>query len=129
MMRFQPWCFQLKNDPPVFWKRFSFWKKICFQGKVLKLAEFPLIVSKKHADFSNGGLFWIFLVTCFKRTYALSIGFKVKPRFPMLRQKPISKFAVKLAERSNHSFLLSIWWITFFRHLYSLICDNGMYGT
>ena len=36
----------------------------------------------------------------FKRTYALSVGFKMKPlqkkRFPVLRQKPI--FPVNLAE-------------------------------
>ena len=38
-----------------------------------------------------------------------------------------SKFAVKLAERSNGSFLLSTWWSTFLEHLYSLIRDNGMH--
>ena len=31
----------------------------------------------------------------------------------------IINFAAKLAERSIHSFLLPIWWITFFKHLYS----------
>ena len=36
-------------------------------------------------------------------------------------EKTNTNFAVKLVERSSHSFLLSIWWITFFKHLYSLI--------
>ena len=48
----------------------------------------------------------------FKRTYALSVDFKMKPlqekRFPVLRQKPI--FAVNLAERLKeatiHFFLI-----------------------
>ena len=40
-----------------------------------------------------------------------------------------SNFAVKLAERSNRTYLLSIWWITFFKHLDSLLYGNGMYRT
>ena len=39
-----------------------------------------------------------------------------------VKTKTNSNFAVKVTERSNHSILLSIWWITFFRHLY----DNGI---
>ena len=46
----------------------------------------------KHAYFSNGGLFWKSLVLFFRRTYALSVGFKINPLrkrgFPVLRQKP-----------------------------------------
>ena len=34
---------------------------------------------KKYADLSNGGLFWKSLVASFRRTYALSVGFKMKP--------------------------------------------------
>ena len=37
------------------------------------------------------------------------------------KTKTNPNFAVKLAERSNHSFLLSIWWIRFFKHLCSVI--------
>ena len=36
-----------------------------------------------------------------------------------VKTKANPNFAVKLAERSNHSFLLYIWWITFFKHLCS----------
>ena len=32
----------------------------------------------EHANFSNGGLFWKFLVLFFRRIYALSVGFKMK---------------------------------------------------
>ena len=39
-----------------------------------------------------------------------------------VKTKTNSNFAVKVTERSNHSILLPIWWITFFRHLY----DNGI---
>ena len=39
--------------------------------------------------------------------------------FSSVKTKTNANFSVKLAGRSNHSFLLSIWWITFFKHLYS----------
>ena len=38
--------------------------------------------------------------------------------FSSAKTKTNPTFAVKLAERSNHPFLPSIWWITFFKHLY-----------
>ena len=41
--------------------------------------------------------------------------------FSSVQTKTNPIFAVKLAERSNHLFLLSVWWITFFKHLYSCI--------
>ena len=37
-----------------------------------------------------------------------------------VKKKTNPSFAVKLAERSNYSLLLFIWWITFYIHLYSL---------
>ena len=42
--------------------------------------------------------------------------------FSNVKTKTNSSFDVKVTQRSNHSFLLSIWWITFSRHLY----DNGI---
>ena len=58
----------------------------------------------------------------FLETYAVSVGFKMKTleekAFLNVKTKTNSSFAVKVPERSNHSFLLSIWRITFFRHLY-----------
>ena len=38
--------------------------------------------------------------------------------FSSVKTKSNPVFAVKLAGRNNHSFLLSIWWITFFKHLH-----------
>ena len=49
----------------------------------------------------------------FFRTYALPVGLKIKPLrnvFSSVMTKTNSNFVVKRAERSNHSFLLSIWW-------------------
>ena len=46
-----------------------------------------------------------------------------------VKTKTNSNFAVKLTEGSNRSILLWIWWITFFKNLYWLIYDNGMYRT
>ena len=80
MLRFQSRYFQQKDGTPGFFgKRFTFFRKFVLKSKYWKPSEFPVIVTKKHVDLSNGGLFW-------------------KP------QKTNSKFAVKLAERSNRSF-------------------------
>ena len=38
--------------------------------------------------------------------------------FSNVKTKTNSSFAVEVTERSNHSFLMSTWWIMFFRHLY-----------
>ena len=46
----------------------------------------------------------------------------------MLRHKPTHILPQNIAERSSHSFLLSIRWINLFKHLHS-VCDNGMYRT
>ena len=52
---------------------------------------------------AEGTVFEKTLVPFHRRTYALSIGFKMKPL-----RKTNPNFTVKLAGRSNHSFLLSI---------------------
>ena len=57
----------------------------------------------------------------FRRTYAFTVGCKMKTLRKIVLNVKIKtnlSFAVKVTERSNHSFLLSIWWIAFFRHLY-----------
>ena len=80
---------------------------------------------------SDGGLFWKSLVAFFRRTYALSVGFKMKrlrkSAFQCYKTKTSPSFAVKPVKRYRHLFLLSIAWITFFKHLYSLIRDNRVY--
>ena len=48
-----------------------------FFSKYWKRLKISLIVTLKHPDLSNGGLFWKSLVPFFKRTYALSFGFRM----------------------------------------------------
>ena len=58
----------------------------------------------------------------FFRTYVFSVRFKMKAlqkAFSSVKEKTIPNSVVTLAEKSsNLSFLLSIWWITFFKYLY-----------
>ena len=58
-----------------------------------------MTVSQKHVDLSNGVQFLKSLILFFRRTYALSVDFKMKP----LRLKTNSNFTVRVDKRSNHS--------------------------
>ena len=109
MMHFQSQCFQAKNNTLIFWKMFSFSGKSASKLKYWIRSKFQLIVTKKHADLSSGGLLWKPLVPLCRRTYALSVGFKMKPLRKSVfqwRQKPTQIL------RWN----LSNWWITFFKY-------------
>ena len=70
--------FQLKNGAPVFWERFLSSRKFVSKLKYWKRLKLSLIVTWKPADLSNRGIFWKSLVRFFRRTYALSVGFKMK---------------------------------------------------
>ena len=108
-------------------------QKICFKVKVLISFKISSLCHIKTYYLANGLLFRTILKipsTFVRRVYALPFGFKMKPLRKSIFQcwdKTNPNFVAKLAERSNHSFLLSIWWIAFFKHLYSLIRDNRMY--
>ena len=92
--------FSTKKSCSSFLKKVFAFQKICFKVKVLKTFKiFSDCHIKKHADLSNGGLFGKSLAPFLRKTYALSVGFNMKTN---------PNFAVKLAGRSNHSFLLSI---------------------
>ena len=57
-------------------------QKICFKVIVLKILKTFKISTDCHIklpDLSNGELFWKSLVPFLGRTYALSVGFKMKP--------------------------------------------------
>ena len=56
---------------------FFVFQKFCF--KYLKRSKFPLILTYKDADPSNGGLFRKFPESRFGRIYALPAGFKMGP--------------------------------------------------
>ena len=93
-----------------FLKKVFVFQKICFNAKVLNTLKISADCHIKHADLSNEGLFLKSLVTFFRRTYDLSVGLKMKPlkkTFSRVKTKPNPNFAVKLAVRSNYSFLLS----------------------
>ena len=46
----------------------------------------------------------------------------------ILETKTNSNFSVKKLEGATAHFL-PVWWITLLKHLYSLICENGMHRT
>ena len=101
-------------------KGFVFQKIRC-KVKALKKFKISTDCHIKQVDLSNGGLFWKSLGLLFRRIYALTAGFKLKPlRIACVKTKTNSDFTVKFVERSNRPFLLS-------KHTYSLICDKGMY--
>ena len=109
--------FSAKNGTPVFWKRFSFSERPYSKWKYWKLWL------SKHANLSNGRLFLKSLLPFFGRTYARYAGYKMKPlkkSFSSVKTKTNLISAIKLAEKSKHSFLLSIWWITFFKFYISV---------
>ena len=87
-------------------KNFVF-QKICFKVKVLKTLKIPNDCHIKTCRSLKRRAILKSLVPFFRRTCALSVGFRMerlkKKRFPVLRQKFNSNFAVKLAERSSHS--------------------------
>ena len=66
--------YQLKNSTPVFWKRFSFFRKFVSKLKYWNRAKFPVIVALKHVHLTNEGLFWKSLVP-----FALYVTLKMKP--------------------------------------------------
>ena len=97
-----------KKPSSIFSKRFSFSRKSISKLKYWKRSKFPLTVTLKHADPSNAGLFGKSLVPFIRRTYPLSVGFKMKPLRKNVFQcedKTNPNFAIKLAENSNHSFI------------------------
>ena len=76
------WCvFNLsstKKHYSSFLKKVFVFEKICFKVKVLKTFETFTDCHIKTCRSLNGGLFWKSLVPYFRRTYALSVGFKMK---------------------------------------------------
>ena len=66
----------IKKQYFSFLKKVFVFQKICFKVKVLKM--FNIFTDcHEHADLTNGGIFS--LVPFFRRIYALSVGFTLKP--------------------------------------------------
>ena len=110
-----------KKQYSSFLKRVCIFQKIYFKVKVLKSFK---IFSDCHIKACRS-LKWRALVPFFRRTDALSFGFKMKPlrkSFFLCQDKDQLSFCQKPCwndVRGNH-FFLSNWWIAFFKHLYSL---------
>ena len=105
------WIFNIsalnwKTVLQFFEKRFSFSRKLVSRLMYRKHSIFPLIVIWKHAALLNGRLFWKSLVPFFRRTYGLSVDFKMKLLWKSVFQ--CYNKNKKLCERSSHTFLLPI---------------------
>ena len=92
-----------------FLKKVFVFQKTCFKIKVLKTFKTFSDCHIKTCRSLPQTAISKFTCTTFRRTYALSVGFKMKPlRENVFLLRTNSNIAVKLPERSNHSFLLSI---------------------
>ena len=82
-------------------------QKICFKAKVVNTLKIPSGCHiKTYWSLKRGAILKI-PSAVFRRTHALSIGFKMKSlkkAFSCVKAKTNANFAVKVAERSNHSF-------------------------
>ena len=112
-MRFQSYCFQQKNDTPVFWKGFRFPENL-FQSSSIENIQTSSYCHLKKADLSNGRLFWKSLVPFYRRTYSISVGFRIKRLtetcFPMLRQKLAQILLYFIAWKFRGHFNFAIFW-------------------
>ena len=75
--------------------------------------KFPLFVTCKHANLSNGGLFWKSI---------LRVPFLEESMLFLWLYNEISKKNLCL-DKSQPFILMSIWWVTFFKHRYYLTRD------
>ena len=116
----------LKNGTPDFWKRFSFSRKSGSKLKYWKRSKFHWLSHKNMPISQTEGYLenplYRFLEERMLFLLALKLNLYEKA-FSSVTTKTNSNFAVKLPERRNHSFLLSVWWITYFK------LHNGMYRT
>ena len=115
----------------VFWTKKSFssslikvlvLQKTCFKVKLLKTFKIPGDCHIKTYRSRKRRAILKIPRTDFGETYGLFLASKqklyIKKFCPVLRQKTISHFAVKHAERNSH-LILSTRWITLFKHLLS----------
>ena len=90
-----------------FLKKVFVFQKICFEVKLLK--TFKILTYCHIKTCRSLKLFWKFLVAFFRRTEALSVGFKMKPlrkSVSSFKTKTSPNLVVKLAGKSNHSFFV-----------------------
>ena len=120
-MCFQSYWFQLKSGTSFLKKEFRF-PEILFQSQSIEnvwnfhwLSHKNMPISQTEGYFENPQYHFLEELMLFP----LALKWKLYEKaFSNVKTKTNSIFAVKVTERSNHPFLLSIWWITFFRNLY-----------
>ena len=114
-----------------FLKKVFVFQKICFKVKVLKTFKISTECHIKACRSLKWRAILKIPTTVFRRTYALSAGFKMKPPRKSVFQcldKKQPKLCSKNCWREQPSFCLPVWWITFFKHFFLNTC-NGMYTT
>ena len=92
-----------------------------------KRSKFSVVVTQKHADLLSGGLFWKSLVLSFRKTYVLSVGFKLKlPRksVSLCWDKNQFKFCRKTCWKEQPSLFC-----LFDQSPFSNICIISLYST
>ena len=112
------WCifnlstFNYKVVLQFFEKSFLFPENLILKLKYWKRSKFSLIVTQKHVNLSNRGLFWKSLVLS-RRTHALSVGFKMKPQRKIVFQcwdKKQLKFCCKTCWKEQ-PFIFTVYYI------------------
>ena len=72
--------------------------------KFWKRSKFPVIVTWKHADLSNGGLFWKSWFLEEPALFLLDLKWNLLEAFSCVKAKTNSNFTVNLAARSSYLF-------------------------
>ena len=94
----------------------SFFEKgFCFHKICFEVKSTDCLIKTYH---SLKGYFWKSLVPLSRRIYALSLALKWNLLEKVFSSVKTHHLNLCLKTCWNHSFLLSIWWITFFKHLY-----------
>ena len=103
----------------------NMYKKICFKVEVWKTFKNSTDCHIKTCRSRKGWVIFKIPSTFFQKNLCsfswLQNETSTKKCFPVFRQNTNTNFAAKLGERTSHSFLLPIWWITFSKHLHSLL--------
>ena len=89
-----------KNRFSSFFKKSFRFPENLLQSKVLKTFIISSNCHIKRVDLLNGELFWKFLVPFFRRTYVLSVGFKLKPLRKKTKNKQKDKNQLKFCRKN-----------------------------
>ena len=102
---------KLKNGDPFFFSKVFVFQRIYFKVKEMKTFKISTNYHIRTCRSLKRRAIGKIPSTVFRRTYVVSVGLKMKPlrkRVFQCNTKNNPNFAVKLAERSSHSFLLPI---------------------